>query len=93
MCQEHIKNYLSSHTSETTFCVLVESRNNPSLEKEALKQIVINSVPADCGLKVDLKNPGVVFYLTVFKSVAGFTVLPSYYEFKKFNLHSLVGNK
>ena len=89
MCQERIKDYLALHSiSNKTFSVLVECRNNPSVNKEALKQLVIKAVATDLDLKVNLTNPDLVFFLSVFKSVAGFSVLTRYYTHKKYNIHS-----
>lgn len=39
--------------------------------------------------RVNLKSPDVVIFVSVFKSVVGMSILPKYYELKKYNIPSI----
>jgi len=67
---------------------MAENRNNSDLSTNALKQTVIGCLPDGLGLTVDLKDPEFTLLISVFKSVAGFSILSNYLgKYKKYNLH------
>ncbi|KAI7864831.1 hypothetical protein BDF14DRAFT_1831050 [Spinellus fusiger] len=72
----------------TTVAIVTEIRNNISLDKQTIIQLIAPLIPPQ--LKIDLKHPTRVIFVTVFKSVCGLSVLENYYEKKKFNLASLL---
>ncbi|CAO3596977.1 unnamed protein product [Absidia cylindrospora] len=74
--------------ANTTIAIVTEIRNNLSITKPELINIIAPQLPAH--LKVDLKNPQYVIYVTIFKSVCGMAVLKDYYQRKKYNLGALL---
>ncbi|KAL0077541.1 hypothetical protein J3Q64DRAFT_1646636 [Phycomyces blakesleeanus] len=72
----------------TSVAIVTEIRNNISLKKEDVIQLIAPMLPPQ--LKIDLKNPTLVVFVTVFKSVCGMSVLENYYQKKKFNLVTLL---
>lgn len=66
--------------------VVAECRNNVDLGTIVLRDLILDCIPDDCDVSVDLKNPKFTLIITVFKSVAGFSILEGYDEFKKYNI-------
>ncbi|ORZ19640.1 hypothetical protein BCR42DRAFT_322929 [Absidia repens] len=74
--------------ANTSIAIVTEIRNNLSITKPELINIIAPQLPTN--LKVDLKNPQYVIYVTIFKSVCGMAVLKDYYQRKKYNLGALL---
>ncbi|KAI8379402.1 uncharacterized protein BYT42DRAFT_593522 [Radiomyces spectabilis] len=87
--EDHFKEV--SDDDKRTVAIVTEIRNNISLKKEDIIQTIAPLIPK--GLKVDLKKPTDVIFVTVFKSVCGMTVLKDYYEKKKYNIVGLLQEK
>jgi len=68
----------------TTFAIRPEERNNVNFDK--MKCIDSLAPLIDSKHKVDLKNPGQVIMVQVFKSAAGISVLPDYNKLRKYNI-------
>ncbi|KAJ3299455.1 THUMP domain-containing protein 1 [Borealophlyctis nickersoniae] len=78
-----------SETRVTTVAIVPEIRNNPNLKRDAVIKTVAAMIP-EKGCKVDLKNPDLVLFINVFKSVCGFAILPRYHALKKYNLQAIL---
>ncbi|KAI8149171.1 hypothetical protein BJV82DRAFT_590923 [Fennellomyces sp. T-0311] len=78
--------------TKTTIAIVTEIRNNISLKKPDVIQMIAPMIPEE-HFKVDLKNPDLVIFVSVFKSVCGMSVLPNYYSRKKYNLLALMEKK
>ncbi|KAJ3036163.1 hypothetical protein HDV00_003019 [Rhizophlyctis rosea] len=72
----------------TSVAVIAEVRNNLSVTRDLAIETVAKMIPNNC--TINLKNPSKVLFISIFKSVCGFAILPRYYELKKYNLHSVV---
>ncbi|KAJ3046712.1 hypothetical protein HK097_000608 [Rhizophlyctis rosea] len=83
-----IQTHLSNLDPTSSVAIVAEVRNNLTVTREKVIQAVAKMIPESC--KIDLKNPTKVLFVTVFKSVCGFAILPNYYEWKKYNLHSVL---
>ncbi|KAI9205333.1 uncharacterized protein BJ171DRAFT_423253 [Polychytrium aggregatum] len=69
-----------------TVCIVAEIRNCPTIPKESLKHEVAALIPTH--FKIDLTKPDYVIFISIFKSVCGVSILPSFYDkYRKFNLH------
>ncbi|KAI8084474.1 uncharacterized protein BX664DRAFT_366190 [Halteromyces radiatus] len=79
---------LASLPANTTVAILTELRNNISITKQEIIAIIAPTLPTH--LKVDLKNPDYVIFVTIFKSVCGISVLKDYYKKKKYNISALI---
>jgi len=74
--------------SFTKYQVLFKARMNQNLFREDVLKIVQESV-RDKNFKVDLKNPGVCFVFEIIKSNCCISLLPNYFQYKKYNLIEL----
>ncbi|KAJ8663465.1 hypothetical protein O0I10_000705 [Lichtheimia ornata] len=73
----------------TSIAIVTEIRNNQTFKKDTIIKILDPLIPKD-KFKVDLKNPDLVIFVTVFKSVCGMSILHDYYARKKYNILSYV---
>lgn len=87
--QTLVDEFVAARKSETTkYQVLFKARMNQNLFKEdALK--VVQDIVKDKGFKPDLKSPDVCFVFEVLKSNCCISILPNYFELKKYNLIEL----
>lgn len=87
--QTLVDQFVAARKSETTkYQVLFKARMNQNLFKEdALK--VVQDIVKDKGFKPDLKSPDVCFVFEVLKSNCCISILPNYFELKKYNLIEL----
>jgi tRNA(Ser,Leu) C12 N-acetylase TAN1 len=76
--------------------IVPECRNNVQLSTKKIIDAVADALRDenelfDKKLTIDLKNPDYVMICNVFKSVAGFSLLPEYHgRFKKYNIVSYI---
>lgn len=85
-----VTKYLETHGMiNKTLAVVTECRNNPKFTNASLKSLAFACLPTDRGLQIDLKQPDVVVYLSVFKSATGMSMLDGYYQHAKFNVHQV----
>jgi len=75
-------------TDTTKYQVLFKARMNQNLFKEDALKVVQDAVK-DKGFKADLKSPDVCFVFEVLKSNCCISILPNYFELKKYNLIEL----
>ncbi|KAG0168595.1 THUMP domain-containing protein 1 [Apophysomyces sp. BC1034] len=88
-CFERLKDiHLTDKTANTSVAIVTEIRNNISIKKEDIIQLIAPLIPSN--FKVDLKNPTLVIFVTVFKSACGMSALENYYGRKKYNLAALL---
>ncbi|KAJ3009189.1 THUMP domain-containing protein 1 [Thoreauomyces humboldtii] len=92
---------LASATGRTpTLACVTELRNNLNVKSSDVRETVLTCVPGVSNAKdredktwgVDLKNPDLVLFTSVFKSVAGFATLKDYYKYKRYNVQ-MIENK
>ena len=76
------------NTTNFTWALMPSVRNNDALSKEKLIEGIAPLVPE--GNTVSLKNPEFVIAVEVVNLVCGISILPFYYELKKYNLEFLV---
>lgn len=76
------------NTTCFTWALMPSVRNNDGLSKEKLIEGIAPLVPE--GNTVSLKNPDFVIAVEVVNLVCGISILPFYYELKKYNLEFLV---
>ncbi|KAH8555575.1 hypothetical protein BGW37DRAFT_516499 [Umbelopsis sp. PMI_123] len=67
--------------------IVTEIRNNERLKKQDIIKSIAPSLPPT--LTVNLKSPDIVIFVSIFKSVCGMSILPKYYELKKYNIPSI----
>lgn len=77
-----------SHDSKT-FSVAYNHRNNNNLIREEVISTIANIITKLQSNKVDLKTPQMVVIIEVIKGIALLSVIPNYFEYKKFNLLAL----
>ncbi|KAI9492697.1 hypothetical protein BDB00DRAFT_883363 [Zychaea mexicana] len=78
--------------TDTKVAIVTEIRNNISLKKPDIIQLIAPMIPKE-HFTVDLTKPDIVIFCTVFKSVCGMSVLRDYYPRKKYNLIALLEDK
>ncbi|KAI7857201.1 hypothetical protein BDC45DRAFT_544348 [Circinella umbellata] len=92
-CFERLKEQeLDPIKTDTKIAIVTEIRNNISLKKPDIIQLIAPMIPKD-HFKVDLTKPDLVILVTIFKSVCGMSVLRDYYPRKKYNLMALIEDK
>jgi len=74
--------------TQTKYQVLFKARMNQNLFKEDVLKIVQEAVK-DKNFRADLKNPDVCFVFEVLKSNCCLSILPNYFQLKKYNLIEL----
>ncbi|KAF7727533.1 THUMP domain-containing protein 1 [Apophysomyces ossiformis] len=84
LAEVHLKD---KTTTSISVAIITEIRNNMLIKKEDIIQTIAPLIPSN--YKVDLKNPTLVIFVTVFKSVCGMSTLENYYGRKKYNLAAL----
>jgi len=90
--QTLINDFVAARTSETTkYQVLFKARMNQNLFKEDVLKIVQEAVK-DKNFRADLKNPDVCIVFEVIKSNCCISILPNYFQLKKYNLIELAQN-
>ncbi|KAI9146425.1 hypothetical protein BKA69DRAFT_1044624 [Paraphysoderma sedebokerense] len=89
-CKSFFQTELSNcrNDPETKFAIVPESRNNPAISKSKIIQSIGPVIPQGC---VSLSSPQYVLFVSVFKSVCAYSLLPNYYQYKKFNLRNYLG--
>ncbi|KAI9258209.1 hypothetical protein BDA99DRAFT_441018 [Phascolomyces articulosus] len=92
-CFERLREQeLDPINTETKIAIITEIRNNISLKKPDVIQLLAPMIPKE-HFKVDLSKPDLVIFCTIFKSVCGMSVLRDYYPRKKYNLMALLEDK
>ncbi|ORZ34837.1 hypothetical protein BCR44DRAFT_77267 [Catenaria anguillulae PL171] len=73
----------------SSVAIVFESRNAPAIERKSFIPKLAAELPST--MKVDLVNPEVVVFVTVFKGVAGMTIVSGdeYRRTKRFNVQQL----
>ncbi|KAG2179754.1 hypothetical protein INT43_003537 [Umbelopsis isabellina] len=79
--------FTNEQTLQQKVAIVCEVRNNERLNKQDIIKTVAPLLPTT--LKVDLKSPDIVIFVSVFKSVCGMSILPKYYELKKYNIPNI----
>ncbi|KAL7751279.1 hypothetical protein RI367_003138 [Sorochytrium milnesiophthora] len=64
--------------------IVFERRNNVMITRDKLIQALAPSIPST--YTINLSSPDITIFISVFKSVAGMSLLPQYTLYKKYNL-------
>ncbi|CAM0141115.1 unnamed protein product [Umbelopsis sp. WA50703] len=79
--------FTNEQTLRQKVAIVCEVRNNERLNKQDIIKTIAPLLPTT--LKVDLKSPDIVIFVSVFKSVCGMSILPKYYELKRYNIPNI----
>lgn len=75
-----------------TFAIVYNHRNNNNLNRDEVTKLIADLISQlnPCN-KVDLKTPELVVVVEVIKGIVLLSVIPKYFQYKKFNLLALAG--
>ncbi|KAI8583745.1 hypothetical protein K450DRAFT_222607 [Umbelopsis ramanniana AG] len=79
--------FVNEGTLHSKIAIVSEIRNNERLKRQDIIKCIAPSLPPT--LTVDLKSPDIVIFVSIFKSVCSMSILPKYYELKKYNIPSI----
>lgn len=79
-----IDKYFSSSQPAKTYCLLIESRFNSSLNKDEIIRQLPPMIPSIH--RVQFEHPDLTVVIQIFKNVCGISVLNDYSKYKKYNI-------
>ncbi|RKO98757.1 hypothetical protein CXG81DRAFT_3812, partial [Caulochytrium protostelioides] len=82
----HVPRVLADYDMAHSLAIVAEVRSHPTLTSAALRDTVAAVLPR--GLTINLSRPDIVLWVSVYKSVCLFSLLPDYYPRKKYHLVS-----
>ncbi|KAI9014895.1 hypothetical protein BC832DRAFT_175043 [Gaertneriomyces semiglobifer] len=97
-CKELLPILLAQHAPPSTLSCVAEVRNKEGLKTKVLRDTVMSGIPGygpdgvTSDWKVNLSDPKVVVFASVFKSICGLAVLPDYFKYRKYNFQMLGSN-